>query len=36
VLLFGRQGQATSAILFRSVHGAIVVISQSLLIIGER
>jgi hypothetical protein len=36
VLFFGRKGQAASAILFRCVYGAVIVISQSLLAIGER
>src|SRR5215217_4290152 len=36
VLLFGCKGKAASAILFRNVQGAVVVISQSLLVVGER
>jgi hypothetical protein len=36
VLLFGRKGQAASAMLFCRVYGAVVVISQPLLVIGER
>jgi len=35
VLLLGCKGQAASAIVFRRVHGAVVIVSQSLFAAGE-